>query len=126
MPLPVPPAARRLQVNDTDPSKKACVLLVVKVVAVGYVFVLPSLLFMVWHSGTAWRTRVARLLDAAGAWWHPVGLFWKLGRTQRSLHDKWPIFFGAPVFVVYRAGQQWTDLHREPDRRAGVDAGPNR
>jgi len=74
-------------------------------------------LFMMWHSGPRTRGKVAVVLDSRAGWVLPMGLFWKLGRTQGTLGNKWPLWFGALPFIAYRAGQNWTETHREPPAR---------
>jgi hypothetical protein len=74
-------------------------------------------LFLTWHSGTKARTTVASLLDSRAGWALPFGIFWKLGRTQGTLGNKWPLWFGALPFIAYRAGEQWTETNGEPSAR---------
>jgi hypothetical protein len=77
---------------------------------VGY-FLLALVLFMAWHTDS--RGRVAAVLDSVWGWLLPFGIFWKWGRARSTLGDWWPLWLGAPVFVVFRAGQRWTEEHED-------------
>jgi len=85
--------------------------------ALGVYVLTEAGLFLAWHSGAAARANVARVLDSRAAWVLPSAIFWKLGRTQGTLGNKWPLLFGALPFIVYRAGEHWTEAHGRPTVR---------
>jgi hypothetical protein len=93
---------------------------VATVVLAAYVFALPLLLFLAWHAGDTSRGAVARLMDRRWGWWHPLILFWKLGRMEGTRGEMWPLWFGVFPFVLYHAAEDWTEIYGPPvDRVSG-------
>lgn len=89
----------------------------VLLVILGLYVMVGIVLFMAWHSGTSARQGVVRLLDGRVGWVLPMGVFWRLGRANGSLGNKWPLIFGALPFIAFRAGEEWTETHGDPPPR---------
>ena len=87
---------------------------VAKVALAAYVLALPLAMFVAWHAGDSSQAAVARLMDTRWGWWHPLILFWKLGRMESPPGEMWPLWFGVFPFVVYHAAEEWTETHGPP------------